>query len=170
MKTSQSDYKLFILPKMNQQDQAMQCYNNLLSSQPQVDEATKLASQIKMEDLGKNEARLMSFATAVLKGLKEINFVAIAAATAQLLKDQAVAQIVGWPAVESIREKKNLLALGLTEEEASELSLMKSKARNPTSLTPRRHSFRPQAHAREESPRTNPAAKTPDKGSSSKKK
>jgi len=38
------------------------------SSQTQVDAATALANTIKTEELGKNEARLMAYASAVLKG------------------------------------------------------------------------------------------------------
>jgi len=100
-----------------------------MASQAQVDVATALANSIKTEELGKNEARLMAYASAVLKGLKEINFQAIATLTAQLMKDHAIAQIVGWPAVEAMREKKELLALGLSTEEADELSSMKLKAK-----------------------------------------
>lgn len=141
-----------------------------MASQAQVDVATALANSIKTEELGKNEARLMAYASAVLKGLKEINFQAIATLTAQLMKDHAIAQIVGWPAVEAMREKKELLALGLSTEEADELSSMKLKAKGQRSSTYPRHSFRAQAPRKEEGPKTNSqSSKTQGAGPSKKK-
>jgi len=90
-----------------------------------------MAAKINKSELGRNETRLMDFAGTVLQSLKEANFTAIASAILQLLQDQAVAQVVGWHSVESLRQKTELLDLGLSKEQAEELLSMKSSVPKP---------------------------------------
>jgi len=90
-----------------------------------------MASKINKTDLGKNETRLMDYAGAVLQGLREANFTLIANVTQKLIQDQAIAQVVGWHSVEVLREKTELLELGLTKEQAEDLIQAKSSAPKP---------------------------------------
>jgi len=126
----------------NQNQEALQCLNSLLASKEKVEEATRMAAKIKQETLGRNEKRLMQFAATVLQGLKEVNFPLIAAATLQLLQDQAVAQVVGWSSVESMRQKAELMDLGLSKDQADELCMMKSSERRTQGSSRFRHQFR----------------------------
>lgn len=87
-----------------------------------------MASKVNREALGKNERRLMNYAATVLQGLKETNFNLIAATTLQLIQDQAIAQVVGWHSVETLRQRTELLELGLSKDQAEDLVLMKSSA------------------------------------------
>jgi len=73
----------------------------------------------------------MEYAGSVLQGLKEANFNLIASTTLKLIQDQAIAQIVGWQSVESLRQKTELLELGLSKDQAEELITLKSSAPKP---------------------------------------
>jgi len=136
----------------NQHQEAQQVYANLLLAKKELDEATLMASKVNREALGKNEQRLMAFAGSVLQGLRDTNFLMIAQATHILIRDQAVAQVVGWQSVEILRQRNQLLELGVSKDMAEELISLKSSATLPIQTTT--IDFVPEASTKERFPRS----------------